>query len=167
MVDSGIYKIQNIITKDFYIGSAIHLMKRKANHFYNLRKKNHPNIHLQRVWNNYREENFIFLILLYCEPLELLRYEQWFIDNYKPRYNILRTAGNCLGHKRSIISRIKQSETRKKLKSKIWNAGKPWSKEMKQKLSDVHKGKSQSLECKLKRSKTIKEWWRKRKNVTN
>ena len=59
---SGVYKITNKITNDFYIGSSKDIYKRWNRHKNELNKKKHINIILQRAWNKYGSDNFLFEI---------------------------------------------------------------------------------------------------------
>ena len=60
----GIYKILNLVTNDFYIGStSISFMRRFTQHRSDLRKGKHRNIHLQRAYNRDGEDNFEYQIL--------------------------------------------------------------------------------------------------------
>ena len=108
---SGIYKIENQITKDIYIGSSVHLNNRKSRHFKDLEKQKHHSIILQRAVNKYGIGNFNFIILENCDKDLLLKREQYYLDILQPLYNILPNAGNSLGH---IVS----NETKEK-KQKI------------------------------------------------
>lgn len=38
-------------------------------------------------------------ILEYCAPEECIKREQYYIDTFKPEYNILKVAGSTLGYK--------------------------------------------------------------------
>ena len=95
---SGIYKIINNITKDIYIGSSVNLSNRKSRHFRDLEKNIHHSIILQRAVDKYKIENFDFIILEYCDKNNLLIREQYYLDTLFPLYNILKNAGNSLGH---------------------------------------------------------------------
>ena len=110
---SGIYKITNLFNGSFYIGSSSDIERRFAQHFNDLRKNKHHSILLQRSVNKYGLENFIFEIIDYCNEDELLTLEQFYIDTLQPDYNILKTAGSCLGVKRSDETKKKISEVRK------------------------------------------------------
>lgn len=94
---SGIYKITNNITGDFYIGSAINLYNREAVHFSTLKNNKHHNIYLQRSFNKHGILNFTFEIICECLKEDLIKLEQFYIDEYKPKYNICKIAGNTLG----------------------------------------------------------------------
>lgn len=56
-------------------------------HFNSLRKGIHHNLYLQRSWNKYGEENFIFEILEKCEESILLLKEKEWILKQKVVYN--------------------------------------------------------------------------------
>lgn len=112
---SGIYKIKNIITNKFYIGSTINFKVRFNDHKKLLRNNKHNNSHLQNSWNKHGEKNFIFEILELntCVDL-LLEREQYYLDvlmpwDNKKGYNICKIAGNTLGTKRSEDEKVKMS----------------------------------------------------------
>jgi group I intron endonuclease len=140
-IKSGIYRIFNKINEKIYIGSAVHLNNRKINHFHALQNNRHRNKHLQRAYNKYKKENFIFEILEYVDDKnKLIEREQWWIDKYwnkKVLYNINPIAGSNLGMKHSEESKKKMSESQK---------GKKMSEESKKKMSKVRKGKKMSKE---------------------
>lgn len=80
---SGIYQIRNIINNKFYIGSTKNILRRKYEHIYDLRTMNHHNVRLQRAFNKYGKENFIFEIIEFIEDKdELLKVEQYWIDKF-------------------------------------------------------------------------------------
>ena len=106
---SGVYAIENTLNGKQYIGSTSNLRKRRLDHFGTLRQGKHDNEHLQRSFNLYGEDVFIFRHLLVCELFELLRYEQGLIDALTPEYNMCQTAGSSLGRKTS-------DETKEKLR---------------------------------------------------
>lgn len=110
---SGIYKITNKTTNRFYIGSAINFDRRKLEHFRKLRNDIHENIHLQRLYNKYGEDDFEIELILECEKQILLQQEQIFINNLNPEINICKTAGSSLGRFHSKESREKMSVNRK------------------------------------------------------
>lgn len=96
----GIYKIENTITGDCYIGSSINIVQRKNRHFKDLKNKKHHSIILQRAYNKYGECSFYFkIIIIIKEALMLLPLEQYYLDKFKPKYNISPTAGSPLGCK--------------------------------------------------------------------
>jgi group I intron endonuclease len=108
---SGIYEIINIITNDKYVGSAKDLNNRKYEHFRTLKNKTHSNIHLQRAYNKYKENSFIFRIICYCDIIDLINKEDYYFELIKPKYNICKKANSRLGMKHT-------EETKQKLREK-------------------------------------------------
>lgn len=157
--DVGIYQIKNIINNDIYIGKSVELKRREYDHFRELNKNIHGNIHLQRAYNFYGKENFIFEILLYCEKTELHFYEQTLVDILCPEYNICKECVNSpLGVKRSEEQKMAISERTSGSANPFY--GKFHSLETKQKMKDNHAdcsgiynsmyGKTQTEESKIK-----------------
>jgi hypothetical protein len=82
---TGIYQILNLINNKSYIGSSTTLRGRKNNHWYNLRRNQHSNSHLQRAYNKYGEENFTISALEEFEFLSkehLEEKEDYWIDKF-------------------------------------------------------------------------------------
>ena len=93
----GIYKILNKLTDDCYVGSSINTKQRSQRHFKDLRNGYHHSIVLQRAVDKYGIENFEFIIIEECDKTILIEREQFYLDSLKPKYNIARNAGSCLG----------------------------------------------------------------------
>jgi group I intron endonuclease len=87
---SGIYCILNITNQKRYIGSSKSLSERLINHKCQLRKNKHNNKILQNSWNKYKENNFIYIILEFCEIENLIEKEQFYIDLFQPEFNIVK-----------------------------------------------------------------------------
>lgn len=99
---SGIYKFTNKLNGKFYIGSSVNLRRRFANYFslaYISGVKNHLTI--SRALIKYGYFNFELEILEYCNTLDLLIREQYYIDILKPKYNIAKIASSTIGIKKS------------------------------------------------------------------
>jgi group I intron endonuclease len=151
---SGIYKIINLITEDFYIGQAINLRQRKTEHFSRLKRGKHHNHYLQNSFNKHGEENFKFEILLFCEIWELTRYEQGLVDRLKPIYNSNTVCVTSrLGILHSEETKQKMSE---KAKGNIYSLGAIHSEESKQKSSESNKGQKRSEETRQRLSESHK-----------
>ena len=84
---SGIYKITNTITGDFYIGSSKDVKQRWVNHKCQSTWKNHPNNPMYQDMRKYGVDKFEFEILEEVEPEQLKEKEQQFIETLKPTYN--------------------------------------------------------------------------------
>ena len=83
--NSGIYYIQNTVTKQLYIGQTSNLHKREIKHFSMLRNNSHFNNHLQRSFNKYGQENFKFGVIEYCDKSNLLQFEKEYVDFYNAK----------------------------------------------------------------------------------
>ena len=84
---SGIYKITNTITGDFYIGSSKDIKKRWTQHKIPSTWNKQPNNPLYKDMQKYSLENFVFEILAEVEAEKLKETEQQFIETLKPTYN--------------------------------------------------------------------------------
>lgn len=161
---SGIYKILNTKTGDFYIGSAVDICKRWRLHLFHLRTGTHCNQHLQRSWDKYGSSKFFFSVLCFVDDKSaLLEKEQMFLDKENPTFNICRKAGSALGRKATEESRRNMSNAQKghgvteeaRKNMSISHLGKPsnrvyvTSDETKKKLSLAHAGKTLTAEHRL------------------
>lgn len=91
---TGVYKILNNITGDFYIGSSCSIMGRWYNHKRVLKKGQSHNQHLQRAWNKYGADAFEFIVLEECTREIMIDREQFYLDSLKPVYNIRKQCGD-------------------------------------------------------------------------
>lgn len=82
---SGVYKITNTITGDFYIGSSKDIKLRWANHKSPSHWKQRPNSKLYQDMSQYGLDNFIFEVLEKTDDLK--EREQYWIEHLKPSYN--------------------------------------------------------------------------------
>lgn len=113
---SCIYLIQNKVTADFYIGSAVRFLYRQWLHLYELRKNKHHSPILQNAYNKYGEHNFEFYMIEFVpDKIFLIEREQFYLDNLKPKYNCSKIAGSPLGIKHSEQARRNMSEAHKRL----------------------------------------------------
>ena len=80
-MNSGIYKIVNLQTGKYYVGSTKDFKKRKQTHFSGLKNNYHPNKHLQNAYNKYGIDNFKFEVVEYVQEELLLDIEQSYIDD--------------------------------------------------------------------------------------
>jgi hypothetical protein len=81
-MNSGIYKITNLVNNKIYVGSSVNLTERKSKHFWMLKKGIHDNKYLQTSFKKYGEENFSFEIIEYCDTCDLVIRENFFILKY-------------------------------------------------------------------------------------
>jgi group I intron endonuclease len=153
---SGIYKIINKIDGKYYVGSSSNFKKRWKQHLITLRSHKHHNDFLQRSWDKYGEQNFIFEIVEYVDETKLLIVEQKYLDIAKQEqnksYNLNWEAsgGNISEYSRlKLKNRYFSPEHRKKIsESKI---GKKRSEETIEKLKLSRIGKKNTPESNEKR----------------
>lgn len=102
---SGIYRILNTENGKKYIGSAIDIDSRWYMHRWYLQNGTHNNAHLQRAWNKYGGDAFVFSIVEECNPEHLIEREQSYLPKERTTealmsegyYNISPIAGSTLG----------------------------------------------------------------------
>lgn len=110
---SGIYRWNNLVTGDSYVGSALNLTNRLSKYFSPIFLKRNILKSKSRINNSllkYGYNNFSLDILEYCEPSVLIKREQYFIDTLNPKYNILKIAGSSLGYKHTRETLLKFKE---------------------------------------------------------
>lgn len=101
--ECGIYKISNTANGKVYYGSTKCFRKRASQHFSDLKNKRHTNILLQRAFDKYGEDAFIFEVVETVEKdkEKLLEREQHFLNQFfddgKNCYNVCITAGSRIG----------------------------------------------------------------------
>jgi group I intron endonuclease len=131
--ESGIYIIKNKANKKVYIGSAYNINRRISNHL-NFLKKGKDNPLLQKDWNEFGEENFIFEILSFEKKENLMGAEKIYIKKYRSNekdfgYNLTSGGQGTTCYKRT-------KEQLEKMKGRNHpNYGKPMSEEQKKKIS--------------------------------
>jgi hypothetical protein len=94
----GIYRWVNNLNGKTYIGSSTNLSVRFYTYFSlrSLAKSNRP---LERALLKYGFSNFSLEILEYCNKEDAINREQYYLDKFKPEYNIVEIAGSTLGYK--------------------------------------------------------------------
>ncbi len=93
---SGLYTITNLVDGKMLIGQSTNISKRLMQHLTKLRGNYHENDYLQKAFNKYKEENFKFEVLEYCDKQFLLSEENYWCNlldthNEEHGYNILVT----------------------------------------------------------------------------
>ena len=143
---SGIYKIVNINTEMIYIGSSQDVPKRQYAHQYHLLKGTHHCVYLQRSWNKYGKDAFVFgVIENNVNIADLIVKEQYYIDLAKKVglqvYNTAPIAGVTRGCKRT------PEQIEKTVKH---HRGKKYSEERRKIISETSKGRKHTEESKRK-----------------
>ena len=97
----GIYRWVNLINGNTYIGSSLNLGNRLRDYFkhsFLIHPKNNKLL-IYKAILKYGYSNFQLEILEYCDVSLLISREQYFIDTFKPSYNILTVASSSFGFK--------------------------------------------------------------------
>lgn len=105
----GIYRWINKINGNTYIGSSVNISVRMYT-YYSLRclaKSNRP---IDRALLKYGFSNFRLVILEYGDKNNVLIKEQYYMDLFKPEYNIAEIAGSTLGYKHTPESLAKMRD---------------------------------------------------------
>jgi group I intron endonuclease len=143
----GIYRIKNMRTGKFYIGSSKNLKGRKRTHFNELKKGVHSSQHLQRSWNKEIDKSvFEFHVFIYCKSDDLIDVEQKCIDLMNPSYNSNRTAGKPPVHFGDNNPMVKNPEKSSFFGKPAWNKNLPKDKQphFGRKFSEDHLSKLRS-----------------------
>lgn len=83
-----IYQIRNTVNNKRYIGSTNSIGMRRKEHLSALRREKHHSPILQRAFNKYGEQAFVFEIIKAGIPVHrLLEIEQQVLDELRPEYN--------------------------------------------------------------------------------
>lgn len=78
---SGIYKIENLVNGKCYIGSAVAFVRRFSSHKSMLNSGKHDNSHLQRAFNKYGQDAFVFSVVEVVKDSSVLcQREQYHLD---------------------------------------------------------------------------------------
>lgn len=112
----GIYQIRNLVNGKVYIGSSCEIGKRFCQHKWLLGIGKHHSPYLQNAWNKYGPDAFVFEVLENCSEEDVLKREQWYLDEKKPYdrvngYNNARFAesgakGRPMSEKNKAILRL-------------------------------------------------------------
>ena len=155
----GIYSITNTINNKKYIGQSVDVKSRIRNHKWALKHNKHQNDHLQKSFNKYGQDCFVFDVVCECREEELDDLERFYISHYdcmNPHkgYNS-ESGGNLNKHwSEELTQKMKEirsgenagmygkrhtEETKAIMREKA--IGRVMSDETKEKLSIAHKGK--------------------------
>ena len=140
---SGIYKITNKITNDFYIGSSNNVKRRWTEHKCQSTWNKCPNNQLYQDMRKYGLDKFVFEILEEVEESFLKETEQQFIEKLKPSYNNYNANGLDVDRKKEYQKEYQKTdkgkESRKEAQKKYNKSDK--RKEAQNKYNKSDKGK--------------------------
>ena len=109
---SGVYKITNTITGEFYIGSSKNVKKRWREHKSPSTWMGYPNSTMYQDMQKYCVDKFKFEIIE--ETTELKQREQYWMDLLKPKYNNYNAKGIDIERCKKAKEKYFQSEKGKK-----------------------------------------------------
>jgi group I intron endonuclease len=138
---SAIYIITCTVNNKHYIGKSVHYFHRIGQHKIALKENRHHSYHLQKAYNKYGEDNFIFEILEEYPKNILNSMEKYWITlldtcNRNYGYNILNPNGYG-SHQADVVTKDKM---------RVNAVNRKLSEETKQKLREINLGKSLSPE---------------------
>ena len=118
---SGIYKITNTATGDFYIGSSKNVKKRWTEHKRKSMWKQNPNKQLYQDMQKYGVDKFVFEILAEVEADKLKETEQQFIEKLQPTYNSCNAKGLNVERRKEYKKEYEKSDKRKEYQKEYRN----------------------------------------------
>ena len=100
-----------------YVGSAKDIIFRINRHKYEISNKKHNNKKMENYFIKNGLNNLCYNVLIECEICDLIMYEQKYIDEIKPYFNILKKAYSLQGYKHSIDAKnkIREKNTGRKM----------------------------------------------------
>jgi len=110
---SGVYRWTNLTNGKSYIGSSVSLSRRLALYYnLNLLTKFRQNSLIHKAILKYGYSRFKLDILEYCDRKDVIMREQYYMDTFKPEYNILKFAGSAIGfvHSSEAIEKIRMKK---------------------------------------------------------
>jgi group I intron endonuclease len=149
---SGVYCWLNIINDKCYVGSSVVLSKRLIMYYQDsfiAKELLRGNSKIYRALAKYGHSNFKLVILEYCDPKDIIKREQYYLDLLEPEYNILKIAGSPHGRKHTEETLAKMRKRRHSdlvlAKMRIAATGRKFSEDTLKKLSDAKIGEKNPM----------------------
>ena len=115
---SGVYKITNTATGDFYIGSSKNVKKRLADHKCPSTWNKCPNNPIYLDMQKYGVDKFEFEVLAEVEAEKLKEMEQEFIEKLQPTYNNRNAKGLNIERYKEYHKQYEKTDKRKESRKK-------------------------------------------------
>lgn len=145
----GVYRIKCLADEKVYIGQSTNIKQRWKDHIIRLKENKHDNKYLQRAWNKYGPDSFVFSVLEECpKDFEGLNGREVFWINHfhalnrNYGFNLASGGGNGYSlsgmsesERREVYRKIGETRRRKYSGENSPNYGKPMSEEQKLKIS--------------------------------
>ena len=113
---SGVYRITNAVTNDFYIGSSKDVKKRWNEHKCPSKWNEYPNRPMFLDMLKYGVDKFVFEVIEEAEESFLKETEQYFIETLKPTYNNINAKGLDIERRKESQKEYQKTDKRKKYK---------------------------------------------------
>lgn len=144
----GIYRVLCENNERIYFGQTSNFKQRSAEHLSKLRGNSHENIHLQRAFNKYGEDSFVFEFIEEVPEQDLTKVEQEYLNSrpWRELFNICKVAAkppSAKGRKWSEEQRKAISERVRGEKNGMY--GRKHTEEAKRRMSEYRKGRSFNL----------------------
>ena len=154
----GIYCIENTVNHKRYIGQSVDIYRRWQTHRYLLNENKHDNDYLQKAWNKYGEDNFVFSILERCDKDELSQIETKYINTYQTLnedygYNLQSGGASQYYLSDATKQKISQALTGKMAGENNPRYGKPVSDETREKIRQANINPSEETREKMRRAR--------------
>ena len=136
---SGVYKITNTVTGDFYIGSSKDVKRRWMQHKCPSSWKRFSNNPMYLDMQKYGVDKFVFEILEAVEIASLKEMEQQFIETLKPAYNQMNAKGWNIERRKEYCKEYSKSDKGKESQKKYRQSEKRKESQKKYRQSEKNK----------------------------
>ena len=145
---SGIYKITNTITGDFYIGSSKDVKHRWACHKCQSKWNECPNNPMYQDMKQYGVDSFVFEVLAEVEAGSLKEMEQHFIETLKPTYNNYNANGWNIERRKEYQQSKEYKESQKRYRQSEKGKESQKKRHQTKEYKEYQKEYQQSKKCK-------------------
>ena len=119
--ESGVYSIRCLTNGLVYVGSSKNIKRRWSAHVSDLRKGKHSSSFLQRAWDKYGRDVFLFETVEVVDTHLLVEREQFWIDRLQAAdrahgFNLAPTAQSLRGHIHTAEARARMAASKRGLK---------------------------------------------------
>lgn len=106
---TGVYRWTQLDSGKSYVGSSVNLGRRLRNYYSNpfISHTTRKLMVINKALLKYGYSKFKLDILEYCDPKELVKREQYYMDMLSPYYNVLKTAYSSWGYKHTEDALVK------------------------------------------------------------
>ena len=162
----GVYCIEHIDSGTKYIGSSNNIQQRWREHKSHLRRNKHVNRWLQRAWNKYGEDTFVFSVVYECNDVtERITVEQHLLNEIKENGNTYNMLDCVLApmYNKETVDKMRDGVIKSwKEKRDIYMAGLQ-SSSNRERASKENRKRWQNTEYKERVKQSLREAWVRRK----